>query len=391
MGIDEKAVVAQTTADQFGLAVGSTIKLHSPRNLQELANKWRISESELVGVEHAEMFAEIREDLRAKMSVEEGRERFDLEDLRKIYNALDMVQQQPIRDAEREHLVAILNLLNSGEPNDADDRRLLPPGSVEKAQDQFDILAAMDRQKENGRYLEGLNEVALPKELVVIGIFKVTTHVVHPRVFVPLPTGQELKNLDGGVESIGVRVADPYKVGPVRDLIAAALPADWTTTTWMQENQEFVSLIAKERMMMYFALSFIMLVSAFCICAVMFTVTIQKKQEIGVMKALGARPGQVVFVFLWQGLIIGFLGALLGVGLGLLVIRFRKPIHELMIAVGFDPFPAGFHYIDDIPAHVNPGEVCAIAAGAFLLCSLASLLPAWFASRRDAARCLRNF
>jgi lipoprotein-releasing system permease protein len=240
------------------------------------------------------------------------------------------------------------------------------------------------------RHYRGISELALPKELEVIGIFKVSTHVVHPGVFVPLPTGQELKKLDGGVESIGVRVEDPYRVGPVRDRLKGSLPPEWSATTWMDENRGFVSLIAKERMMMYFALSFIMLVSAFCICAVMFTVTVQKKQEIGVMMALGAWPALVVRVFLFQGVIIGFIGALLGVGLGLLVIRFRGPIHEVLKLVGFDPFPEDFHYIDGIPAHVNPVEVGAIAAGAFLLCTLASLVPAFFASRRDAARCLRN-
>lgn len=390
MGLDQKAVVAETTADQFGIAVGDFIRLHSARNLQSLAEAYKITDRELVAVEFADLFATVRKDLREKMSVEEGREGYAFDDLKAVYEAIDSVQVQKIRESERELLVAILILLNSGEPDATGDRRLLPAGTVAQVEAHLDELDEMDRLSEDGRLLKGLREVALPKELEVIGIFKVSTHVVHPKVFVPLATGQELKNLSGGVETIGVRVTDPYKVAPVRDRIAAVLPEHWIATTWMDENREFVELIAKERVMMYFALSFIMLVSAFCIGAVMFTVTIQKKQEIGVMKALGAIPVQVVRVFIYQGMIIGFIGALLGVGLGLLVIRYRDPIHGAMKTIGFDFFPAGFHYMDSIPARVNPVEVGAIAAGAFVLCTLATILPAMRAARTDAARCLRN-
>ncbi len=391
LGLDEKAVVAETTAKQFGISVGDTIKLHSPRNLEELARSRDITDRDLVAVEFGEMFAQLRKDLRSKMTVEATQEGFDFPDLEKIYYAIDGVQRENIRPSEREILNGILEILNSGVENEAGNRRLLRPGSVEKVLDRFDLLAEMDREKENWRLMETLREVVLPKDLEVIGIFEATKHIVHPNAFVPLPTGQELKNLEGGVEAIGVRVDDPYQVEPVAARLEAALPEFWTLSTWKDQNRGWVDLIARERMMMYFALSFIVLVSAFCIGAVMFTVTIQKKQEIGVMKALGAVPFQVVRVFTYQGMIIGFLGSLLGVGLGLLVVRFRDPIHEGLKWVGFDPFPADFHDIDGIPAHVNPVEICAIAGGAFILCSLAAWLPALKASRTDAARCLRSF
>lgn len=390
MGLEEKAVVAETTAKQFGIAVGSRIQLHSARNLQQLADAWKITDRDMVAVEFGEMFGQIRLDLRSKMTVEAGLEGFAFTDLERIYYAIDGVQQENIRPAEREVLIEILTILNSGDPNQGGDRRLLPPGSVDKVLERFDTLDSMDREREDARVLKSLREIALPKDLEVIGIFEATKHIVHPNIFVPLPTGQELKNLEGGVEAIGVRVHDPYRVEPVAERIAATLPEHWSLSTWKDQNRAWVDLIARERMMMYFALSFIVLVSAFCIGAVMFTVTVQKKQEIGVMKALGAVPSQVVRVFTYQGMLIGFVGAMLGVGLGLLVVRFRDQVHGVLKLVGFDPFPAEFHDIDGIPAHVNPLEVCFIAGGAFILCALAAWLPALKASRTDAARCLRN-
>jgi lipoprotein-releasing system permease protein len=141
---------------------------------------------------------------------------------------------------------------------------------------------------------------------------------------------------------------------------------------------------------MYFALSFIVLVSAFSMMAVMFTVTIQKRREIGVMKALGAAPGQIVRVFLYQGMILGVLGALLGVGLGRLVIHFRGPIQGVFREMGFDPFSSSFTGFGILPAHNDPVEQAVIGVMAFVLCSLAALVPAFFAARSDAAKSLRN-
>ena len=111
------------------------------------------------------------------------------------------------------------------------------------------------------------------------------------------------------------------------------LGPDWSLLTWGDQYRTFFALINQQRVMMYFALSFIVLVSAFSMMAVMFTVTIQKRREIGVMKALGAAPGQIVRVFLYQGMLLGLLGAVLGVGLGRLVIHFRGPIQGLFRAL----------------------------------------------------------
>ena len=109
------------------------------------------------------------------------------------------------------------------------------------------------------------------------------------------------------------------------------------------------------------------------------------------MKALGATPFQVVRVFTFQGSIVGLMGALLGVGLGLLVVHFRYPIYRALKGVGFDVFPAEFHGIDGLPAHVNLNEVAVVGIGASILCVIAALIPAFLTSRRDPARCLRNY
>jgi lipoprotein-releasing system permease protein len=142
--------------------------------------------------------------------------------------------------------------------------------------------------------------------------------------------------------------------------------------------------------MMYFVLSFIGLISAFSMMAVMFTVTIQKKREIGVMKALGATQWQIMRVFLYQGIILGVVGSLLGVFLGRLIIYCRGPIQDFFQSFGFDPFASRLLGLPKLPAYMDPKEQFYIGLMGLLLCMFASIVPAFFAARSDAAKSLRN-
>ncbi|MFN7342559.1 MAG: ABC transporter permease, partial [bacterium] len=207
---------------------------------------------------------------------------------------------------------------------------------------------------------------------------------------VPLPLAQDLAGLTDGVQGVALRLEDPYQAEPVAIKVREYLGSAEYVKTWGDEYKPFFQLISQQRVMMYFVLSFIVLISAFSMMAVMFTVTIQKRREIGVMKALGAAPIQIVKVFLYQGMLLGFLGAVLGVGIGRLVIYFRGYIQEAMRVLGFDPFSESLTGSGVIPVYNNPVEQLVIGLMAFVLCSLAALVPAFFAARSDAAKSLRN-
>jgi lipoprotein-releasing system permease protein len=238
--------------------------------------------------------------------------------------------------------------------------------------------------------LKGLKNIVLPKEALVVGVYQASQMAVTPDIFVPLPLAQDLAGLGEAVQGIALRLDDAYAAEPVAAASRPVFGPGWSLVTWGDQYQAFFALINQQRVMMYFALSFIVLVSAFSMMAVMFTVTIQKRREIGVMKALGAAPGQIVRVFLYQGMLLGMLGALLGVGLGRVVIHFRGPIQGIFRTLGFDPFSASFTGFGVLPAHNNPVEQAVIGFLAFVLCSLAALVPAFFAARSDAAKSLRN-
>ena len=251
-------------------------------------------------------------------------------------------------------------------------------------------LAATDAEKMDAETFKNLKTLVLPKEAEVIGVYQASQMAATPDLFIPLPLAQDLAGLGDAVQGIALRVDRPYEAEIYAAEYRKTLGTDYSLITWGQRYQAFFSLIEQQRGMMYFMLSFIILISAFSMMAVMFTATIQKRREIGVMKALGAAPNQIVRVFLYQGMILGALGAILGVGFGRLVIHFRGELQAALRGVGFDPFTSSFTGFNVLPAHNDPFEQLKFAIMAFVLCSLAALVPAFFAARSDAAKSLRN-
>jgi lipoprotein-releasing system permease protein len=133
------------------------------------------------------------------------------------------------------------------------------------------------------------------------------------------------------------------------------------------------------------------LVAAFSIMNTLITVTVQKTREIGIMKALGARRPQIIWVFLSQGMMVGFCGTLAGLGLGLFLLHFRNNFRDwLNHTFHLSIFPPGIYEFDGIPAAIVPRDVLAICVGAFFLCSVAALIPAWRAARMDPVKALRT-
>jgi len=247
-------------------------------------------------------------------------------------------------------------------------------------------------EAEAGRRLKELTkEVSLTKDLRVTGLFDSMGYA--DMMFVPLTLAQELYeyDLDDNVHGIAVRVDNAVDAAAVASEIGAVLPPGWYTETWIDRHETRFAAIRNERVMMYFVLFFIVLVAAFSTMNTMITVTVQKRHEIGVMKALGARVSQIVWVFLAQGMIVGFIGAVAGLGLGKLVLTFRNDARAwLAEKMDIHVFSEATYGIAEIPAELVGSDVAVICIGAFVLCSLAALPPAYMVARLDPAKALRD-
>ena len=390
MKLEDRVVISSTVASQYKLQIGDTVRLYSTRNFEKVLDAYKSTEKPPVRESYAPQLKQVRELLDKGWKNQVGRWAIEIETLQQAHGSLDELRFERIRDPERKMLEASMVAMEAGEKDEAAGVYRFDAESKAAIGSALAELDKTDVEKMDGEILKGLKEIVLPKEAKVIGIHQASQMMVMPDVFMPLPLAQTLGGLGDSVQGIALRLKEPYLAGEVAPQVLATLGPDWKAIPWMEQYESFFLLINQQRVMMYFALSFIVLVSAFSMMAVMFTVTIQKRREIGVMKALGAAPGQIVRVFLYQGMILGVFGALLGWGLGRVVILFRGEIQAVMRGLGFDPFSASFTGFGVLPAHNDPVEQAVIAFAAFVLCSLAALVPAAMAARSDAAKSLRN-
>ena len=257
-----------------------------------------------------------------------------------------------------------------------------------------DLFDAVDNDKLSddelrSRVKELTESIKTPKDLIVTGIFDSVRY--GEMILVPLEIGQDLYELEANVHGLSIELEDPFLANQINKKISALLPFGWNSETWIQRNKQLFATIRNERGMMYFVLFFIILVAAFSTMNTMITVTVQKRHEIGVMKALGARVSQIVGVFIGQGLIVGLIGSVYGLAAGSLVLYNRNSIRDVLgQRLGLEIFPEEMYGVAEIPAQIVSSDIAIICFGAFILCTLAALPPAYMVARLDPAKALRD-
>lgn len=267
--------------------------------------------------------------------------------------------------------------------------------TIYPAKDFAPILEALTEAEQASNpkaALKKLRSLVLPAELEVTGIFSSGRYQVDAEMLlVPLHIGQELYGLGDAVHGVSVWLKEPYTAPAYAEKFRNKAFPELFSLTWIDLNREIFDAIRLERNTMFFLLLFIVIVAAFSIMNTLITVTVMKTREIGVMKALGATRTQIIWVFLTQGMVVGAFGNLTGVGLGLTIMHWRNEFKDwLAERLGIEIFPPGIYQFREIPAELIPQDLAIICISAFVICSLAALLPAMVAARLEPVKALRH-
>ena len=258
----------------------------------------------------------------------------------------------------------------------------------------IDLLKQAQDHPDNKESIQKAIDLIVPTELEVTGIYSTGRYLYDSNyVIAPLNVGQELYGLEDAVHFVLVKTSDPYRA----DEIAAQLNRELGqlnpplhAVSWQEQNREYLDALRVERTTMFFILTFVVIVAAFGIMSTLITTTVQKTREIGVMKALGATMGQMLWAFLAQGTLVGFFGTLIGLGTGIFLVQYRNQVRDFLgSAFHIHLFPASVYQFSEIPAEIVPHDVAVICVSGFLICTVAALIPAFFAARLDPVKALR--
>jgi lipoprotein-releasing system permease protein len=253
-----------------------------------------------------------------------------------------------------------------------------------------DEMERVLREVKEGKRKE-FDELVLPDDYTVRGIFDVGYHEYNANVIVAsIQSAQDLYKLPGKVHGLWVMLHDPFAVVQTQQELRRQLGDDFEIAVW-SDNNLFLTTVAVEKNVMFFILFFIVIVAAFSIMNSQITFVVQKTREIGLMKALGAARGQIMWLFLGQSLVVGSVGVLTGLGLGTLMLTYRNEfLSFLRTTTGLQIFPAEIYGFYELPALTKAPDVAIICVVAVIICGLAGLVPAWNAGRLKPVEALRH-
>jgi lipoprotein-releasing system permease protein len=238
------------------------------------------------------------------------------------------------------------------------------------------------------------NQVRFPEELTVRGIYEAGQRDFDSEfIITSLGVARDLMGMRQGAMSIHVKTADPQNIQVFDACVAAIrgeLGPNYAMQTWQTVDRVLFNALAVEKNMMVILLMFITIVAIFCVTVTLIVISVQKTDEIGLLKALGFSSRQVLWTFVLYGWIQCFLGTALGIGLAYLVLHNLQHLVDALAACGVQVFPKSIYGLDHIPWRVIPSEIAQVAVAVIAFCSLASFFPAWRAARMDPVQALRR-
>lgn len=235
------------------------------------------------------------------------------------------------------------------------------------------------------------NEVLLPREVRVAGIFQIGHQQLDSStVLCSLRLMQDLYGLGRSIHGYNVRLKPGLDEYAVASQLNAALPASASALTWFESNADFQSVLSFERNMIFFLLTFIVIVAAFSITSSLLMSVVRKTREIGLLAAMGGKARDVALCFCAQGLVIGLGGTAVGLAIGFALLHWRDALVQLIarLTMGEEAF-VKFYQFSSLPAYTQAKDVVTIVVFSLVASTLAGLIPAWRAARLKPVEALR--
>jgi lipoprotein-releasing system permease protein len=208
------------------------------------------------------------------------------------------------------------------------------------------------------------------KKFVVTGIFQTGLFEFDDAiVYVDVNVARELFRHGGNVDGLEIRLDNMDLAAQVKPLVEDKMGSNYYVQTWFELRRTLFSWMKIEKWMWTIILSLVIIVAAFNILSTLIMVAMEKRRDIGILKAMGARDGDVARIFSAQGLIVGVVGSLFGTTLGFLICLGQ--LHFKWVAL-----PSDIYFLDALPVKMEPLDFALVIVIAILLSYLGAVYPA---------------
>ena len=228
------------------------------------------------------------------------------------------------------------------------------------------------------------------KQFTVIGTFESGHYEFDSSLaLINMDDAERLFRLDGPT-GVRLKLVDMDRAPQVAEALSRTLTGELYIRDWSKQNRNWFAAVKTEKKMMFIILTLIIAVAAFNLVSTLVMTVTDKQADIAILRTMGAQPGSIMKIFIVQGVAIGFMGTLLGVGLGTLIaynIDVIVPFIEHLFGVQF--LPKDIYFISELPSDPRVNDIATIGIISFVLASVATLYPSWHASRVNPAEALR--
>jgi lipoprotein-releasing system permease protein len=199
-------------------------------------------------------------------------------------------------------------------------------------------------------------------------------------IIMPLKDVEEI--IGAGSTGIEVKLKDVYRADEIRKEIGKRIGFGYFGRTWIEMNKNLFSALKLEKIAMFIILALVILVASFNIISSLVMTVKEKKKDIAILKAMGAKKKSIMKIFMIEGIAIGIVGALIGSFSGYMLCEIQRRFQIIKLA-------PDVYYITTLPMMISIFDVLLIASTTMIICTLSTLYPSYKAAKIDPVEALR--
>lgn len=231
------------------------------------------------------------------------------------------------------------------------------------------------------------------KRFTVVGIFSAGTgfNFDSKLAFIYLHDAQKLMQLGDAVSGIKLRTYDTYAALPLTDHLQFELGDDYRLSNWSHQFGAFFQAVKMEKTMMFLILILIIAVAAFNLVSSLVMLVNDKQSDIAILRTMGATPRFILSVFVVQGMLVGMLGTGMGLVAGLMLAYHATDIvNALQLLFNVQVLSSSVYFVDYLPSKILLPDVVKVCSVAMTMSFVATVYPAWRASKTVITEALHH-